>query len=446
MSELPNGWASVEMRELASIKLGKMLDKTKNKGDPHPYLRNINVRWGEFDLSDLYCMRFTEDELPIFEIRDGDLIVCEGGEPGRCAVWRNGPTQLKYQKALLRARFADGVNPSLVALYMRLLANSGQLQDHFTGTTIKHLPHTAFEKIKVPLPPQKEQCRIVAKLDSLHSRSARARQELDHIPTLIERYKQAILAKAFSGELTKEWRDRNDVDAGETVSLESVADDFSYGSSAKSSPAGRVPVLRMSNIQDGKLDWTDLVFTSDADEIEKYRLQAGDVLFNRTNSPELVGKTALYSGDREAIYAGYLIRIRCSERLLPAYLTYALNSPQGRHYCWQVKTDGVSQSNVNAKKLAAFQLLLPRLEEQREVVRRIDHAVSWLDKIATEHVRAEHLLPKLDQAILAKAFRGELAPQDPHDEPASMLLERIKAEREGADVTTVGRHGRRQKN
>lgn len=84
--------------------------------------------------------------------------------------------------------------------------------------------------------------------------------------------------------------------------------------------------------------------------------------------------------------------------------------------------------------------------EQEDIVRRVDHGFAWLDKIATEHARAAHLLPKLDQAILAKAFRGELVPQDPNDEPASELLERIKAEREGADVTAVGRHGRRQKN
>jgi hypothetical protein len=105
-------------------------------------------------------------------------------------------------------------------------------------------------------------------------------------------------------------------------------------------------VLRMGNIQGGQLDWTDLLYTSDPVEIRKYRLQPGDVLFNRTNSPELVGKTALFKTDRPAIFAGYLIRVRCSDRLVPAYLVYCLNSPAGRDYCWRVKTDGVSQSNI----------------------------------------------------------------------------------------------------
>lgn len=316
-------------------------------------------------------------------------------------------------------------------LMYALLAEGDDIRKFGKGSTHTTIYFPEVKAFNLTLAPKPEQRRIVSKLDNLRARASRAHHELDRVPKLIERYKQALLAKAFSGELTADWRDRNDVDVGETVSLESIAEDFSYGSSAKSSPVGRVPVLRMGNIQDGKLDWTNLVFTSDADEIKKYSLRVGDVLFNRTNSPELVGKTALYSGDREAIYAGYLIRIRCSERLLPSYLTYALNSPQGRDYCWQVKTDGVSQSNVNAKKLAAFHLLLPSLEEQREIVRRIDHALNWLDKIATEHACAQHLLPKLDQAILSKAFRGKLVPQDPNDEPASELLQRIKTDVRG---------------
>lgn len=326
---------------------------------------------------------------------------------------------------------SEAVDPRF--LMYALLAEGDDIRKFGKGSTHTTIYFPEVKAFNLTLAPKPEQRRIVAKVDSLRARSSLARNELDRIPKLIERYKQAILAKAFSGELTSDWRTGNGVEDGEKVTLASVADDFSYGSSAKSSPTGRVPVLRMGNIQDGKLDWTDLVYTSDEAEIEKYRLRSGDVLFNRTNSPELVGKTALFAGYREAIYAGYLIRIRCGDRLLPSYLTYCLNSPLGRDYCWQVKTDGVSQSNVNATKLAAFEILLPTVEEQTEIVRRIDHAFAWLEKIATEYARADHLLPKLDQAILAKAFRGELVPQDPNDEPASVLLERIKAEGSGPD-------------
>jgi type I restriction enzyme S subunit len=143
-------------------------------------------------------------------------------------------------------------------------------------------------------------------------------------------------------------------------------------------------------------------------------------LFNRTNSPELVGKTAVFRDGRRAIFAGYLIRVRCTDNLLPEYLGFCLNSPQGRDYCWRVKTDGVSQSNINAKKLAAFSFRLPSIEEQREIVRRVQTALGWLDRVAAEREQAVRLLPRLDQAILAKAFRGELVPQELQLHPAPL--------------------------
>ena len=113
-------------------------------------------------------------------------------------------------------------------------------------------------------------------------------------------------------------------------------------------------------------------------------------------------------------------------------MNYCLNSPIGRTYCWSVKSDGVSQSNINAKKLAAFSFLLPTREEQVEIVRRIKKALDWLSFVGLEQSQAAHLLDHLDEANLAKAFRGELVPQDPNDEPASVLLASIMAERSGS--------------
>ena len=195
----------------------------------------------------------------------------------------------------------------------------------------------------------------------------------------------------------------------------------------------------MGNIQSGRIDWSNLVFSSDRDEIKKYPLNAGDVLFNRTNSPELVGKTAIYKGERPAIYAGYLVRVRCSERLNPDFLNYCLNSPQGREYCWQVKTDGVSQSNINAKKLANFSFGLPPIDEQTEIVRRVEQLFTFADQLEARVKAAQARIDRLTQSILAKAFRGELVPQDPNDEPASVLLERIKAQRVAAPKARRGR-------
>jgi type I restriction enzyme S subunit len=195
----------------------------------------------------------------------------------------------------------------------------------------------------------------------------------------------------------------------------------------------------MGNIQDGILDWDNLVFTSDKEEISKYALVKGDVLFNRTNSPELVGKTALYNGERPAIFAGYLIRIKCSDKLLPEYLTYCLNSPEGREYCWQVKSDGVSQSNINAKKVAAFKLRIPCIDEQREAVRLIATAFKRISVISTEASNASRQLEKCDGSVLAKAFSGELIAQDPNDEPGAALLARIQSQAATASTAKTKR-------
>ncbi|WP_365742970.1 restriction endonuclease subunit S [Nostoc sp. JL33] len=298
------------------------------------------------------------------------------------------------------------------------------------GITMPRLGTEAALQAPLILAPLNEQKRIADKLDVLVARVDACRSRLDRIPLILKRFRQAVLTAATSGQLTEDWRNPDSTNKmARWVSLEDVASTLSYGSSAKSSPAGSVPVLRMGNIQQGKLDWNDLVFTSDINEIEKYQLLTGDVLFNRTNSPELVGKTAVYKGERPAIYAGYLIRVRCSADLLPDYLNYCLNSPAGRDYCWHVKSDAISQSNINARKLAAFEFELPPIEEQAEIVRRTENLFAYADRVETHYKAAHTQVDRLIPTLLAKAFRGKLVPQDPNDEPASALLERIRAER-----------------
>ena len=203
-----------------------------------------------------------------------------------------------------------------------------------------------------------------------------------------------------------------------------------YGTAAKSATTGRVPVLRMGNIQNAKFDWADLVYTSDDEEITQYRLRDGDVLFNRTNSPELVGKTAIYKGERPAVFAGYLIRVNHIRTVVDGqYLNLFLNSHVARRYGNDVKTDGVNQSNINGAKLSNYPFPYCSIEEQREIARILEKTFSLLDATEANIVQELEKADALRQAILKKAFTGQLVPQDPHDEPASILLERIKAEK-----------------
>jgi type I restriction enzyme, S subunit len=430
VSELPKGWKIATLGELGTWSSGG----TPSRKNPEYYGGSIPwVKTG--DLRDDY-IGATEELITDAGLKSSSakvfpagtlLLAMYGATIGRTGVLKIDAATNQACAALI----AEGLTRDLTPfLWWFFIHKADEFKAIGQGGAQPNISQAIIKDFPVALPPLNEQRRIVAKLDSLFARSRRAREELERVAGLCDRYRRSVLAAAVSGDMTQEWRQSQKLPELETVLLSEVALDFSYGSSSKSYLSGTVPVLRMGNIQNGLLDWTDLVYTSDPAEIEKYKLQEGDVLFNRTNSPELVGKTCLYKGEREAIYAGYLIRIRCSLRLLPEFLTYLLNSPAGRHYCWKVKTDGVSQSNVNAKKLGAFTFELPSVEEQKEIVLRVEKCFNAIAQLEAEYQKALKLCDRLDQAILTQAFSGKLVPQDPTDEPADVLLDRIRAEKQ----------------
>ena len=164
--DIPESWKWVRLPAISASCLGKMLDKQKNTGFSMPYLRNVNVRWGSFDLSDLLEMKFEDVNDERFLIRKNDLVMCEGGEPGRCAIWA-AEQPIHFQKACHRLRFSQELHVSFFYFLFCLYAENGILKSLFTGTTIKHLTGQSLDKIVVPLPPLVEQKRIVAKLEEL---------------------------------------------------------------------------------------------------------------------------------------------------------------------------------------------------------------------------------------------------------------------------------------
>ena len=219
-----------------------------------------------------------------------------------------------------------------------------------------------------------------------------------------------------------------------------------YGTATKSATTGSVPVLRMGNIQNTKFDWTDLVYTSDENEIAEYLLRDGDVLFNRTNSPELVGKTAIYKGERPAVFAGYLIRLNHIPAIVDGqYLNLFLNSHIARQYGNSVKTDGVNQSNINGTKLSNYPFPYCSIEEQREIASILDKTFSLLDETEADIGQELQKADALRQSILKKAFSGQLVPQEPNEEPASILLDRIKEEKAARSQINTRAKRRREK-
>lgn len=292
----------------------------------------------------------------------------------------------------------------------------------------RHYP--MFNKLKIQIAPLNEQQRIVNRIESLFAKLDRAKELIENTLAQFEQNKMAILHKAFTGELTAKWRKENNIDLSswQEKTIDELCTSLKYGTSKKSKPEGSVVVLRMGNLQNGEIDWSNLMYTDDKDDIEKYLLKKGDVLFNRTNSPELVGKTSIYRGEYPAIYAGYLIKLDYGKDIIGEYLNYMMNSTKAKHYCYTVKTDGVSQSNINAKKIGAFEIPVPTLEEQQEIVNILDKLLAKYNKIKNLEQQLEKI-ELLKKAILAKAFRGELGTNNPDEESAENLLKEILAEK-----------------
>jgi type I restriction enzyme S subunit len=467
---LPKGWVECQISDIFELVNGKAFKPIdwKKSGYPIVRIQNLNNSKASYNYSD---GKVAEK----FFIENGELLFAWSGTPGTsfgAHIWQ-GPNAILNQH-IYKMVFAQNLLNKVFlkhAINQKLNALIGSAQG---GVGLRHVTKKTFEATKIPLSPLNEQKRIVAKLDRLLTHVDAARARLDSVAKTIKHFRQSVLNAAVTGQLTEDWREKcaNNVDLSELdkqilpieskqpncedfgyspqitipeewhlIPLYRLGKKFSYGSSKKSSKKGLIPVLRMGNIKYNKLSWDDLVFTSDDEEIAKYLLKPGDVLFNRTNSPELVGKTAYYGKkDPKSIYAGYLIRVEPLDCLEPKFLTYCLNSSYGKNYCWTVKTDGVSQSNINAKKLGAFPIPFPSQKEQEEIVKRVEALFKLADSMEAKLEATRKRVETLTASILAKAFRGELVPQDPNDQPAAELLQQIKAlKNEKSQTNKVGK-------
>ena len=294
-----------------------------------------------------------------------------------------------------------------------------------------------LEKELFPLPPKPTQQAIVSKIEELFSELDKSIENLRNAQQQLKTYTESVLKWAFEGKLTDDFREKNNTgvrlpaaplnaniaaepevayrkkndlpEGWKRVALGDVCTNVEYGSAIKSKKQGKVPVLRMGNIQNGRFDWTDLVYTEDDEEIKKYLLKKDDVLFNRTNSAELVGKTAIYKDERPAIFAGYLIRINRIENLLDAnFITYYLNTLEAKKYGNSIRSFGVNQSNINGTKLKSYPIPLPPLEEQQQIVQEIESRLSVVDKMEESITQSLQQAEALRQSILKKAFGGRL--------------------------------------
>jgi type I restriction enzyme S subunit len=186
-----NKWKPAKLGDIAEMCLGKMLDKEKNKGVLQPYIANVNLRWGGFDLTNLSTMRFEESESERYGLKSGDLVVCEGGEPGRCAIWRGENPEMKIQKAIHRVRTNKNYSNEFLFYRFLLAGRNGELKKHFIGSTIKHLTGSSLKQVEFDFPSLTEQNRIASALTALDAKielNQRINAELEGMAKLLYDY------------------------------------------------------------------------------------------------------------------------------------------------------------------------------------------------------------------------------------------------------------------
>lgn len=422
--KLPGNWCWTYLTKAAECldNFRKPINATERagrNGNVPYYGATGQVGWIDDFLTDEDLVLLGEDGAPFLDLIKDKAYLITG------KAWVNNHAHI------LRSLFGDTGNR-----YLLHYLNSFNYAGYVNGTTRLKLTRASMDTIPIPLPPLAEQQRIVDRIESLFAKLDEAKEKAQAVVDSFETRKAAILHKAFTGELTAKWREEHGVgmESWEKKSVGELCISLKYGTAKKSDASGNVVVLRMGNLQQGEIDWSDLAYSNDPDDIEKYKLFPGDVLFNRTNSAALVGKTAIYRGEHPAIYAGYLIKLDYDhDKIIGDYLNYALNTLDAKKYCNSVKTDGVNQSNINAKKIGAYSFNVPSIPEQEKIVSAIQKLLS---KEQQTKEAAEIVLDQIElmkKSILARAFRGELGTNDPSEESAVELLRQV-IEQEDGDV------------
>lgn len=302
---------------------------------------------------------------------------------------------------------------------------------------------------RLPLPPLNEQRRIAAKLDTTLAAVDACRQRLDGVAELLKRFRQAVLTAATSGELTREWREERGAPEWDTKSLGdcgAVTGGITKNSSRLNMPLQK-PYLRVANVYLNRIDLDDVsVIGVTEAEYRKTALHSGDLLIVEGNgSLQQVGRVAIWEeADFDCVHQNHLIRWR-SEEMMPKWALYWLMSPVGRQLLEQRAKSTTGLHTLSVSKVSRISIPVPSISEQDEIICRVQDLFTLADQLEARLSTARKVVDRLTPALLAKAFRGELVPQDPSDEPASVLLERLRAARQAeAGAAKPSRRGRRK--
>jgi restriction endonuclease S subunit len=436
LTPLPNTWEWDHAQNVClKIQDGTHFSpKDQRKQGTFKYVTAKNIRpWG-MDLADITYLN-EQDHRAIYQRCDpkkGDvLLVKDGVNTGDAALnTLDEEFSLLSSVCMLRpdSRVIEG---AFLRYYLQSPIGYRSLTGQMSGTAIKRIVLHRIRDLPVPIAPLPEQRRIVAEIETQFTRLDAAVAALERAKANLKRYRTAVLAAAMLGVLPQGVCPEEAQVGWECFTIGEMAVDVRYGTSAKTNDdSSGVPVLRMGNVQNGRLAFSNLKYLpAEHPEFPELLLNPGDLLFNRTNSAELVGKSAVYQGPPAAYsYASYLLRVRLKAGYSPEFIAYFLNSTYGKRWVKSVVNQQVGQANVNGTKLKNLAIRMPPIEQQHGIVAEVERRLSVVEvqeaNISANLKRAN----RLRQAILRKAFVGQLVPQDPNDEPAAVLLERIRAD------------------
>ncbi len=437
MSELPSGWAKCFLEDCAEV-----LDSLRVPINNSERQQRIEGKTAD----QLYPYYGATGQVGLIDnfIFDEELVAL--GEDGVPFLDPMKPkAYMLYGKAWVNnhAHVLRGFNGVAANKFVLYYLNQFDYQGFVNGGTRLKLTQARMRAIPVTLPPVAEQIRIAQKLDELLAQVDTLKARINAIPTRLKRFRQSVLAAAVSGRLTEEWRSQNALPSPSPKKFEDLLRDktkLSYGVlKPGSADEEGVPMVRVMDIGDwGRINNSEIFRISKtlSDEFKRTILEKGDILLSVMAT---IGRAAIVP---DYLVGGNVNRalavIKLGDDISPEFAFFQIMSPQFQAEFVE-KQLGSAQKRINLSDLREFTVLLPVREEQTEIVHRVERLFAFADQLEAKFASAKSSIDHLTQSILAKAFRGELVPQDPNDEPASVLLERIQAQRAAAPKAKRGR-------
>ncbi len=440
VSGIPSSWIETELGQVAdSIQYGHTAKSSSENIGPH-FLRITDIQDGGVDWSTVpYCSIDHRDIAKYGLITDDLVFARTGATVGKSFLIRGEIPKSVFASYLIRVRLTAALAPQFTYYFFQSGDYWRQISDSSSGIGQPNVNGTKLAALRLPLPPLAEQKRIVSKIEELFSELDAGEESLRRARRQLGVYRQSLLKQAFEGKLTAPWRKRH-ADLVENWSwltlhdIAAVTGGLTKNSKREIFPT-RIPYLRVANVYANELrldEIKDIGVTPE--EAKKVRLAKGDLLIVEGNgSLDQIGRVAMWDGSiPDCGHQNHLIRARCNEIADPGFVLMFLLSPHGRELIEKQAASTSGLHTLSVSKVQRLPVPLCSLPEQREIVRLLDEQFTVIEQNERELDAALKRSAALRQSILKKAFTGQLVPQDPTDEPASALLERIRKERETA--------------